>query len=171
MAYTYSKIASYTVGSGGIGEVNFLAIPQNYTNLIIKTTLRHSATGAANGKINFNGTTTGYSERVLYVSGTTVSAANQSTTSFAWATIMYGSDVTANCFSSSDIYIPNYAGSDYKSIATESVAEQNGSPVNVWVDAGLWSNIAPINSITFTPSSGSFVQNCTFTLYGIKAEV
>ena len=56
MAYTYSKIASVTVGSGGSTSIEFLAIPQNYTDLVIKVSGRsaRSAQQADNLFISFN---------------------------------------------------------------------------------------------------------------------
>jgi hypothetical protein len=45
MAYTYSKIASVTIGSGGSSSINFIAIPQNYTDLILKLSARDDTAG------------------------------------------------------------------------------------------------------------------------------
>jgi hypothetical protein len=36
MAYTYSKLATYTVGSSSILSMAFLNIPQTYTDLVLK---------------------------------------------------------------------------------------------------------------------------------------
>jgi len=58
MAYTYSKIATYTVGSGGVATVSFLNIPQNYTDLILKASIRSSISQTNDyGIIQFNGDT------------------------------------------------------------------------------------------------------------------
>ncbi len=169
MPNTYTLLEQITVGAAGASSVTFNSIPQTgYTDLKIVTSLRHTGTGVVNGKITFNGTTTGYSERLLYVSGSSPTSASQSTTSLAWATVLYGTDATANSFSSSDIYIPNYTSANFKSVSTESAAEQNTTTINSWNDAGLWSNTAAITSITFTPSGGNFAQFSTFTLYGIS---
>jgi hypothetical protein len=165
---TYIKIASSTVGSGGAASVTFSSIPATFTDLVLKASERNTSTGTVNGKLTFNGTTTGYSERLLYVSGSTASSANQSTSSFAWATVMYGSDATANSFSSSDIYIPNYRTANNKTISTESAAEQNTTTANIWFDVGAWANTAAITSLTMTASSGNYAQYSTFTLYGIS---
>ena len=70
-------------------------------------------------------------------------------------------------------YIPNYSGSTYKSLSIDGVTEDNvtsntGPYASLY--AGLWSNSAPINSITLYPNgSANFAQYSTFTLYGVKA--
>jgi hypothetical protein len=68
MANTYTLLETITVGAAGASSVTFNSIPQTgYTDLVVKTSERNTGTGAVNGKITFNGTTTGYSERLLYV--------------------------------------------------------------------------------------------------------
>ena len=42
MANTYIKIASNTVGSGGVSSITFSSIPQTYTDLVIKASVRTS---------------------------------------------------------------------------------------------------------------------------------
>jgi hypothetical protein len=76
--------------------------------------------------------------------------------------------MTANTFSSTEIYIPNYASANYKSYSVDQVDEGNQTTVYSHLIAGLWSNTAPINQITFTPTSYNFVQYSTATLYGIR---
>jgi hypothetical protein len=156
------KIADITVSSP-VTTVEFTSIPQGYTDLIIRMSARSNASGTINGKLTFNNTTTGYSERLLYG----ISAASASTTSIQWATVVNANNSVANVFSSSNIYIANYAGSTNKTVATESVEEDNAGTANTWMDAGLWSNSAAITSIQIPTSSNSYVANSTFTLYGV----
>lgn len=177
MAYTYSKIASVTVGSGGVGTVNFLAIPQNYTDLVIKVSNR-SGSGAAVAYTTYmrlNSLTSSiYSQRALEGNGAAGSSFSQSGADTAVrATIQTGTGATANTFASSEIYIPNYTSSKYKSVSIDTVAETNATTTYMNLIAYLVQTTEAINSITFTPESGisSFAQYSTFTLYGIKAEV
>jgi hypothetical protein len=175
MSYTYSKIASYTVGSGGISEVSFLAIPQNYTDLVIKVSARTAYTAGSYGdglNISFNSSTTGYTYRYLQGYDSTASSASGSTQ----LTGLIPDDATAqtaNVFSNNEIYIPNYTNANNKSYSVDNVVEKNGT--TNWVlsmYAGLWSNTAAITSIGLTSSNAStFKQHSTFSLYGIKAEV
>ena len=169
MAYTYSKLASYTVGSGGISEVNFLAIPQNYTDLVLKFSGRNSTT-STQGLITFNGSTSSYTGKRLYADGATATSDAGNTTNFNPSSIVF-STYTANTFGNAEIYIPNYTGNNYKSVSIDAVTENNATTAFYGIFAGLWSNTAPITSITFIANGGNMTQYSTFTLYGIKAEV
>lgn len=175
MAYTYSKIATYTVGSGGIPSVAFLNIPQNYTDLVVKMSVRSSATttnGWQNGALTFNSSSTGYSGKLLVGRGdlSPVSIDNGTTSiDFAFYTSDAGS--TSNTFANNEFYIPNYTSSNYKSVSSDIAEENNAARAILGFNAGLWANAAAITSITLTPTSGSFTQYSTFHLYGIKAEL
>lgn len=174
MAYTYSKIASYTVGSGGVSTVDFLAIPQNYTDLIIKASARDTYTGlgtpTSDIRLKYNSSTAGYSSRVVYGEGTGTGSGSQSTSYVTWSGTAACNDATANTFSNTEIYIPNYTSSNYKSSSADGVGENNATAATVDMAAGLWSNTNPITSVTLSVFS-NFMQYSTFTLYGVKAEV
>lgn len=167
MAYTYSKISSVTIGSGGASSINFLAIPQNYTDLLIKYSARTTSSNP-DLNINFNSVTTNLTDKVLYYY-TGLIGSNSSSPPRATVNM---STQTANVFGNGEIYISNYSNSSYKSISIDSVAESNeANNAFIYLTAALWSSISPITSIQINPYSGSFVQYSTATLYGIKAEV
>jgi hypothetical protein len=78
---------------------------------------------------------------------------------------------TANTFSNTEVYIPNYAGSTNKSISVDAVNEANSSTdfvYGLFLNAGIRSNTAAITAIRFSLLVGNFVQYSTATLYGIK---
>ena len=170
---TYTLISSVTVGSGGSSGVTFSSIPQTYTDLLVKCSLR---TGSAQvwGYFTYNGSsTTGYSLMQLLGNGSTASSGKDATsTGYQYSLWADSPNQTANTFSSSEIYIPNYTGSTYKSNSIESVTENNATGVYTAMQTNLWSNTAAITSITFTPwNSGggeTWAQYSTFYLYGIK---
>ena len=169
MSYTYSKIATYTVDSGGIPSVSFLNIPQTYTDLVIKTSIKTTSTGAGNGVfISLNGSSTSFSRRILYGDGSTAASASASDGGIG---VINGTTETASTFSSTDIYITNYTSSNYKSLSSDSVMENNATASYAILYASLWSNTSAVTSITLTPGVGSFAQYTTFHLYGIKAEL
>jgi hypothetical protein len=173
MAFTYSKIATYTVGSGGVASVSFLNIPQNYTDLVIKASVRNTRSGAAEAELRWtvNGSELSYSNRLLQGNGTSVSAGTTGTTYF-YSGEIDASTATANMFGNAEIYIPNYTSSNYKSAMAYTVSENNATSAYATMTAGLWSNTAPITSITFYyTASGIWAQHSTFHLYGIKAEL
>lgn len=177
MAYTYSKIATYTVGSGGISSVSFLNIPQTYTDLIIKASPDSTYTAGSYGdglllSYNTDTTATNYNNRFIYGydSNTGSSASN------ANVVALFPDDaatMTNNIFGNIDIYIPNYTGNNIKSSSIDFASEVN-STTN-WVTgfySSRWNNTAPITSITLAPTATFiFKQYSTFHLYGIKAEI
>jgi hypothetical protein len=171
LANTFVKIASVTVGSGGSATIAFSSIPATYTDLIVKVSGR-STSSSGDISVTFNGSGgTAYSSRLIYGSGSSAASANSTGAAFAtWgAGAINRSTTTSNTFANTDIYIPNYAGSNNKSISTDSVEENNATEAYSQLAASLWANTAAITSITLTPSgSGNFVQYSTATLYGIK---
>jgi len=146
-------------------SVTFSNIPQTgYTDLLIKVSAR--STSANNIYMTLNGSTTNYASRYLYGSGTAAASGND-TTRYVGTTS--DSSNTANTFGNAEIYIPNYTSSNYKSVSADSVAETNATTVYSAITAQLWSNTAAITSISLFPSSGSYVQYSTFSLYGLAA--
>jgi len=171
MAYTYSKIATYTVGSGGVASIDFINIPQTYTDLIVKFSLRDSSnTGDVWDwlDLTFNSNTSNYSARMVY--GTGSATGSVSSTSQIRYAYYVASTSTASTFGNGEIYIPNYTGSNYKSISSDTVSENNATAAIATLQAGLWSNSSAINSISLKARIG-FAQYSTAHLYGVKAEL
>jgi len=172
MAYTYSKIATYTVGSGGVGTINFINIPQTYTDL--KLVVSGRTNNAANYDyltIKFNASTSGYSSKLLY--GTGAGASSTAAASDITFGALNGDNATANTFANAEYYIPNYTRNSYKAINQDGVEESSAtSTVFAFLTSGLWANTDPINSITLSMAFGTlFKQYTTAHLYGIKAEI
>ena len=149
-------------------SVTFSNIPQSgYTDLKIVASARDSYSGVASADlISFNGSTSSFTTRFLQGSGTT---ANSGTTPNQFAGNNVSATATASTFSNVEIYIPNYTSSNYKSFSVDSVTENNATEAYANLIAGLWSNTAAITSVTLTPTSGSFAQYSTFSLYGLAA--
>jgi len=170
MAVTYKLIETVTVGVGGAANIEFTSIPQTYTDLHLVTSIRESRTDAASANgvswnLRFNSLTTNQSQRSLYYAGAIPSALSGLDAGFfMWSTT--GLD-TSNVFASGQVYIPNYAGSSYKSFSSEQIGENNGSSGGR-LHAGLWSSTAAITSIQMFPSTGTFVEYSSASLYGIK---
>lgn len=165
MANTYVKIASYTA-TGSVSSIDFTGISGSYTDLCLKVSLRGTtASTGVDAYVRFNSVTTNYSTRYAYGNGTSAGSGTDTLYRIDGTT---GSTATASTFGSSEMYIPNYAGSANKSASVDSVIEGNitaGSNV-LW--ANLWSNTAAITSLSIFPLSGSFAQYSTATLYGIS---
>jgi hypothetical protein len=166
MANTYTLIASNTVGSGGVASVTFSSIPSTYTDLLIKTTTRGASGGVGYDNMSFNSSSSNFT--IIQLQGNGANAFSASATSGRGGTYDASTD-TASTFSSNDIYIPNYASSNYKSYSVDAVNETNATTTYATLIAGLWSSTAAITSISFSTSgSVNYVQYSTFYLYGIK---
>ena len=169
MPNTYTLIEAKTLATS-TAAVTFSSIPATYTDLLVKVSARMTA--ASTGEyiqMSFNGVTTNLNSRLLY--GYTTAASSYDEAAIIPLGLMPGSTTTANTFGSVDVYVPNYAGSTYKSVSIDQVSENNASTVNAayqYLIAGLWSSTAAITSLTLTAKTGSMVQYSTFYLYGIK---
>jgi hypothetical protein len=170
---TYIQIGStVTVGAGGASTIDFTSIPGTYTDLVLILSARSNlASGSwATSYIQFNGSTTGYSDKGLAGNGATAfSFSNAGSTTKAFVGDIPMANNTASTFSNHTIYIPSYAGSTNKSISVDSVQENNGTTSQADLIAALWSNTAAITSIKLLLDAGqSFVQYTTASLYGIS---
>jgi hypothetical protein len=162
------KIATVTVPSGGQAAIDFNSIPGTMTDLMIVVSGRSNVTDVSGGgsiRMRFNGTTTTYTGKVLYGTGSYPGSYSPA----GWAGAVTPSNYAANNFSNTVIYIPNYAGSTAKSWSADAVVEQNSSVGSQEINAGLWNGTAAITSISLTIESGSasFVQYSSATLYGV----
>jgi len=165
---TFTKIASNTL-STSTASVTFSSIPATYTDLVIKISAR--STVASNQDrilISFNGSTANYT--LIALNDAAGSPASYTRSAFGDNHIGYNpaSTATASTFGNLEIYIPNYAGSNYKALSIDGVMENNSATNYNGLVAGLWSQTAAITSLTFTAGTPSFVQYSTFYLYGIK---
>lgn len=175
MANTFTKIASATVGSGGVASIDFTSIPSTYTDLCVKVSVRNSVTNAGLAVRLNNDTGGNYTFKILYGVGTSASSFSQ-TIAAGYNTFVFAytqpSQFTANTFGNAEMYLPNYAGSSNKSLSFDSVSEDNDTVAYSSMTAGLWSNTSAITSIKLLTDpqgvSGNLVQYSSATLYGIK---
>ena len=172
MANTYIQIGSaVTVGGGGAATMSFTSVPGTYTDLLLKLTTRDTAATVDTGavKVTFNSSATGYTNRNVVGTGSATSSGTAGTTYIDAGLngVMPTTGNTASIFSNIELYIPNYAGSNNKSVSVDTAGENNQANTNCGFVAGLWSNAAAITSISIAPTT-LFAQYSTATLYGIK---
>ena len=168
MPNTYTLIEAKTLASN-TASVSFTSIPSTYTDLMLLISARtiratYSDDSAA---ITFNGSTTSYSSKFIEGNGASASSYSGGSTNVSLYLPADGA-ATANTFGNLSIYIPNYAGSAYKSFSSDVVMETNATTAYMTLTAGLWSNTAAINQITVTGVFANLKTNSTFYLYGIK---
>ena len=165
MADTYTLISSVTVGAGGASSIDFTSIPSTYTDLCVKLSMRGSRSAVYDTvNLTFNGST-GFSSKLLQGNGSTAGSYNYANNIYV---DLEGNSATASTFSNAEFYIPNYAGSTYKSVSIDGVGETNGTTAYTNLSAGLWSNTAAITSVKFDVAANTFLQYSTAYLYGIK---
>jgi hypothetical protein len=168
MATTFTLIASSTVGSGGAANIEFTSIPATYTDLVLKLSARRTTGSFPDGSIQFNNdTASNYLWRNVYGSGS-AAGSNDGGTTTSIAIALTGSSETANTFTNSEFYIPNYAGSTQKSVSIDSVTENNATTAYMSLLAGLWTGTVAITSIKIIIATALFEQYSTAYLYGIK---
>jgi hypothetical protein len=165
MANTFTLIEAKTL-STTTASITFTSIPQTYTDLLIKFSTRDNAGSYINNmNININESASNFAARTIMLLGGGLSSGTE-TTNLAFST---SATATANTFTNGEVYFPNYTLSNYKSYSADSASENNSATnTGAIYESGLWSNTAAITSITFTPTSASFVAYSTFELYGIK---
>lgn len=155
-------VSTVTVGAGGAASIAFSSIPQTATDLYLVVSSRANGTGDFLN-MTLNGSSASFSGKYL---GTNVSSVFSGTNIIIGFTNPPGH--TANTFASSDVYIPNYAGSTNKAFSTNSVQENNATTDWMFINAGLWSNTAAITSLSVTlTGTDNFVQYSTASLYTI----
>jgi len=171
MSVFLQPLQTVTVGSGGSGGVNFTNIPQTYTDLVIKASVAVTSNGFIPDlfmSFNNNISTTLYSDTILLGTGSATGSNNNANNNVARVGLVNYPTYTSNTFASVDIYIPNYTGSNYKSIISDSVTENNGTTSYPRISANLWRSTAAINEVDFLTDGGvSFIQYSKFSLYGV----
>ena len=165
---TMTLIASNTVGSGGVASVTFSSIPQTYTDLIVKVSVRTNFSSVIDGtRIRFNNDTTSgnYTGRRLFGDGSVA----YSDTDNVGNVFANGNTSTSNTFSNCDVYVPNYTSGSAKSYSTDNASETNATTQYCGFGSQLWSGTAAITTMTFSVQNGTlFLANSTFYLYGIN---
>ena len=170
MAATYIPIASTTLSSSA-ASVTFSSIPQTYTDLVLRMSMRTGTTGFTLWTFAINGTTTNYSSTGLYGTGSTTESPRRTsgTDQFFRMQGTSTSTDTANTFANQEIYIPNYTANANKPISVSVARENNATDATVGVFANLWGNTSAITSITISAfSTDNLLSGSTFHLYGIK---
>jgi len=148
-------------------SVTFDNLPTSgYTDLKIVASARTAYGYYWDGTfLRFNSTTTPYSTKLVYGDGSAAGSFGSATDILCY---FVASSATANTFSNTEIYIPNYKSSNQKSVSIDTAIENNGNPVLSNLCAGLWANTAAITSIQLVPQA-AFQAGSTFSLYGIAA--
>ena len=168
MPNTYTLISSNVLNSN-TSTVTFSSIPSTYTDLYFRWSARSSNANVDDGGyISLNESiysTTNYNQTILQWYGTTPSSYGQASSFYF---VLPGNNATSNSFGSSEMYLPNYAGSTNKLGNVFTINESNTANVYEHTSALRKVNTAAITSVSFLMTSGNFVAGSSFYLYGIS---
>ena len=166
-------IETKTLGTAA-ASIEFTSIPQDGTDLMVVTSLRsdYGSDGYDGIRLNFNNVTGNWSFRYLLGlgSGSPSSGTNGYGLSPNYAWVGNGTDnfSASNTFGNTSFYIPNYAGSTFKSVSSDAVSEDNRTASVQFIGAALWSNTAAITQLRLAPGVGTnWMAGSTVSLYKI----
>jgi hypothetical protein len=163
-------IETITVGSGGAASITFDSIPTSFTDLYLVTSFRSDSASIFDTVILSPNSSTANGQRVALLVGTQGGIQSVSSTQLRTGAAA-GQNTTSNTFSNDSVYISNYAGTTAKSMAVDSLIENNAvdnSVINMM--AQTWNDSSAITSLTMQTNSGNFVQYSSASLYGITAD-
>lgn len=170
MANTYELIAS-SVLSATATTVTFSSIPQTYTDLVLKTTVRSEyASAQSRYRIYANtlSTTSAYNYASLVSSGATVNQENAFSGQFWYSMESPAATSTANTFDSNEWYFADYSATTFYKNALNYESSISTNQYQ-YVAASLLMNSAAITTLyVVMGNSANFSVGSTFYLYGIK---
>lgn len=171
MSVFMQPIFTQTVGATSIGAITFNNIPQGYTDLKILVSARtnNSAQNLIYYYVNGNQNTI-YSTTWVVSTGSTIGSARTISNPQVQGGVATGTGDTANTFSNTEIYIPNYSGGNYKQGIVDGVGENNAAASTIALATNLIQTNAPITSLTIFYNTILFTQYSTFTLYGVAQQ-
>jgi hypothetical protein len=144
-------------------SIEFTSIPQDGSDLL----LLYSPHGVfANLGVRFNGSTSGYTFRLLgNWAGTSATYTNAD---FSLSAVFAGYVGPNPTPTNNSLYIPNYTGNANKSCSLDVVHEANSTTTYSAICNALWNNTAAITSLTLLAYTASALDaNTVVSLYKI----
>lgn len=158
--------------SGAAASYTFSSIPQVWTHLMIVCNLQTSSGSQTDDLwIRFNGDTSAkYISQYLRAIDTTVSGDGTSGDTKILGGAVPGSSTGA--FSTNVIFVANYAAAIFQSavaLAHGAYANSGATTQRIGIAGGSWipTSATAVTSITLLPSTSSFVDGSTATMYGL----
>ena len=172
MASTYTLISSQVLASSA-SSVTFSSIPATYTDLVVRASTRDSQTSGViyqSIRVEFNADASSiYSVTILSGNGSATASSRLSALSYTIDNAGTNSDsATANTFSNTEMYFPNYLSTTSKPYSEFGVGENNATFAGIATTADLYRNTSAIASLKLSTNGGSFLTNSSFYLYGIS---
>ena len=173
----FQSIATVIVPAAGQSSITFSNIPQNYNHLQLRCSLKTNVNSNSDGNPVWrvgNGTvdsgSTSYANLVMAADGSSTSASGSSSNGSLYMGYSTGSNSNnTGTFNAIIIDILDYSStSKFKTMRSTEGYDLNGVESYVWHRSSGWMSQSPIDIITITNPSYSFVQHSQVSLYGIK---
>ena len=166
----YESIATTTVGSGGVADIEFTSIPSTYQHLQVRYLARGTFSGnEISLRMRLNSDTgNNYARHLLEGEGATASAFATSSGNLMALGSVPADTGTASAFGAGVIDLLDYKDTNkYTTSRTLNGQDRNGSGT-INLASSLWMNTAAVTSITIFADSNNLAQYSSFALYGIK---
>jgi hypothetical protein len=172
MANTYTKILSATISSSG-QNISVTNIPQTFNDLVVHISGRTDFGGAIGNLAMWFNNDGGslYSVTNLSGSGATASSSRGSGGFPQGIGNVNSAPTTANVYTSSSIYIPNYSNtSNFKTATVETVTENNSGTAYASMHGFLYRSTNAIQHMAFNGNQVTlgFLAPTSLTIYGVK---
>lgn len=161
----YDALASVTLSSS-TSSISFNGIPSGYKHLQVRALTANTSGPGSSASLYFNSNTTSsnYRNHYLYGSG---SAAGAGTDGNSAGNGVMGQGMTTGP-AAWVIDVLDYANTNkYKTVRLLNGYDANGSGY-IFFGSNLWMNTNAVNTFTITAPVGTFLQNSSFALYGVK---
>jgi hypothetical protein len=163
----YESISTTVVGAGNATDITFSSIPQTYTHLQLRMSVRCSATNGGSVRVRFNSDSgLNYTYHVVGGDGASAGVASGANTT----EMIAGSGLqNTTYFAGQIIDILDYRDTNkFKTMRHLGGVDANGSGA-AQLASGLWRSTSAVTSIYLVPQSASFSQYSHFALYGVNA--
>ena len=159
------------IGVGGATSIEFTGIDQTGIDLLCVFSVRSdNVSVVSNTRLYFNGQTTN-TYKYAYVTGDGTTATGSVGGDYSFAGRINGAASTANTFTSSQVYIPNYASSGDIISSIESAAENNATEGLLFMGVQNETTGGALTSIKIqTADADTLQQYSTASIYMITAD-
>jgi hypothetical protein len=174
--FTHVKIGSVVVGAGGAASIDFNNIPQNYTDLILKLSVRtrndlgYTIIDGAGFKVNGSliASASMGTGKQMYGYGTGAGPGNLGGNLYIG--VVHGSGSTAGLYTFGDVYITNYSSlTTNKGYSMNAVHEQSSTTPYIFSINNSYNSSTPITSLSLVSGTGvPWEQFSSVTLYGVS---
>jgi hypothetical protein len=164
-------LATYTVGSTSVTNIEFAGIPNTYSHLQIRVTARTTTSTSFDAlALQFNGDTSSvYTLHTLYGNGSSATAFANTPTTEAYLDKAAGASLGSNIFAGIICDVLDYSSiSKFKTTRSLGGVDANGSGV-IHLTSGLWRSTNAINSMKiYSVNGGNLAQYTNISVYGVK---